>query len=368
MVWGVTLKQFGLLFLAVLFAGCGDTAASSDAGNTPVPDAHTSSDAGNTPVPDADPFENIWEGDITTEEDLIAAVDATLVTGEISLQNIDIAKISLPKLVRVDGTIIVQQVTSLTSVMLPQLVHVGEHLFVRHNEALSSVLLPLLQKVEKGFDVYGNVVLTQLDVSSLNRVASISLGNNWSLISTVFPSLERIDLRLSLSCDTLFLGTNALECEGARLPSTISLPVLVSVGERLSVANAKSLTSFSAPALTTVGGELSFAQNSDLVSVNLPGLVRVEKKINFYENQAVISYQLASLASAGSITIAESTLQRISFSSLSEILGSLTISNNRKLTAVSMPLLDNVEGNIYIRGNDISLSDCDLGRYTYECI
>ena len=187
-------------------------------------------------------------------------------------------------------------------------------------------------------------ISTPADLSAISSCTSIT-GN------LVFP----FSGLTSVSLPVLTSVGGYLWLYGNSALTSASFPVLASVGGYLSLNSNYVLTSVSFPALTSVGASgLSLYYNSALTSVSFPVLASVGGYLRLYDNDALTSVSLPVLTSVGGYLQLDSNnaLTSASFPVLGSVGGYLQLDSNNTLTSVSFPVLASVGGYLRLYDND----------------
>ena len=141
----------------------------------------------------------VWQGDVTTLEDLnrVGSGSYTEITGDLRIQQINdnLTSIDLPQLQSIGGGFIIGSNGILASVDLPQLQSIDGNVILGGNDSLASIDLPQLQSIGGWVKVSGNDTITAIDLPQLQSVGDDILieGSNDNLATISFPQLQVVD-------------------------------------------------------------------------------------------------------------------------------------------------------------------------------
>ena len=205
-------NQFLCVIGLTLMVGCTDCSTTSDVTasvESPVSNATASVEPSvsipEIPAQSCDDGMNggVWEGDITTEEELLAAKYCVEINGSILLEDLsNIREIDFPVLERMTGRIELTSIDDLLSVSLPVLASV-DAFSIYNNPSLTTISIPRLMTVEGGTSISRNHDLTTVLFPVLVRSDYISISISDSLTEIIFPMLEHIDNIWLFSLDSL---------------------------------------------------------------------------------------------------------------------------------------------------------------------
>lgn len=173
--------------------------------------------------------DGIWNGDVRTESDLIAARDCIEITGSIWIaENIsDLTEIEFPVLERVYGHVFIDGLLDLTTLSMPALITMGS-LSITKNDILTDINLPIFATVNNDIAIKFNDALIRINLPVLTTVNDdIVIRNNTTLIAVSFPVLTTVNDDLIIEHNDALTG--------------FSFPVLTTVSD-IYINNNVSLT------------------------------------------------------------------------------------------------------------------------------
>ncbi|CEP08635.1 hypothetical protein [Parasitella parasitica] len=256
-----------------------------------------------------------------------------------------------------EGSIAIKNISSFGEIMnLSQLQHVHGDLVFENNEDLSQVVLAGLKQVDGKLAFQNNRNLERLDLTQLTGVQALDISVEPALTAIQFPSgLSQIE-SLTVT-DTLVTKIEGLATSKIK---------------DVHIANNKYLKDINMNHLQQVNGVMTIAANSpnltmDLSSLSsiyqadfrglaqLAGLNRVHQitgDLSFVAN-FFSSLSLPNITQiAGTLTVSNNLqLQNLSVPQLQLLGGALSLTNNTDLSNVSVPKLQQVDGTVDITGN-----------------
>ncbi|KAI8646368.1 hypothetical protein BD408DRAFT_479886 [Parasitella parasitica] len=257
----------------------------------------------------------------------------------------------------VEGSIAIKNMTSFGEIMnLSQLQHVHGDLVFEGNADLSQVVLASLKQVDGKLVFQNNRNLERLDLTQLTGVQSLDISVEPALTAILFPSgLSHIE-SLTVT-DTL-----ATKIEG----------LATSKMKNVHIANNKYLKDINMNHLQEVNGVMTIAANSPSLTLDLSslfniyqadfrGLAQLVGLNRVHQVTGDLSFVANSFASlslpnitqiAGTLTISDNLqLRNLSVPQLQLLGGALSLTNNTGLSNVSVPSLQQVDGTVDITGN-----------------
>lgn len=313
--------------------------------------------------------DGIWEGDVRTESDVIAARDCIEITGGIWIvENTSaLTEIEFPVLERVYGEIRLNAISNLVSITMPVLAAFEDNVDISFNNALRTIVMPQvttavgiriliednavltmldfsdLTMMEAGtLAILANAALSNFDLPALTKIQSIYIIGNTSLSNFNLPALTTLEnsgLAPSGSDGNFNIERNHALIE-------INMPVLTTVGAHFLIASNDALTSITMPVfMSTERGDVSILGNAALMRVTMPVLTTVGEDLFLVDNNALTSFILPEITTVGE---------------------SLSIFANAALITVELPRLATVTTD-EVHIDNVALDSCDLGDYTDQC-
>jgi hypothetical protein len=258
-------------------------------------------DDGARPEEPACPTGEIW---LRTPED-VEAIAHCEELGEVWIELEAAGGVALPALERVNGILLLGNVTSLDVPALESCTG----LYSQSRE-LSLVAAPALRS--SGIYLAGPVPGTSLELPSLEVSSDLQLHGDWAVLS--LPQLRSVEHELDVAgVDTLHApllrevgNLVLLEGTGAKGLGSLSLPALEVVSGRIVMTNRGDGTIFPEHQIASVDlpllrqvGDLVFAGGEVLPSLSLPALERVEGGLSVAAFPALASLDLPRLAYVG---------------------------------------------------------------------
>ncbi|KAG0743940.1 hypothetical protein G6F57_005600 [Rhizopus arrhizus] len=256
----------------------------------------------------------------------------------------------------VEGSIYIQNFTANEIINLSGLQRVHGDLIIDGNRGLTQIILVNLAQVDGELKLKDSFLLKRIDFPKLTSVRSLELS--------ILPLLETVQFSQGLSevVDAITITDTAIKAiEG----------LTVNKVGNVSIANNVNLTRIDLSHLEQINGVISISANSphtilDLSSVSslfqgdfrhvatLLGLNRVQKATG---DLSFISNQFATLSLpnvteiTGTLTVSENKqLTNMSVPNLRALGGALAISNNTNLISITGPNLEIINGSIEITG------------------
>ena len=333
----------------------------------------------------------------------IASKEVKEIVGSLSVTGaLSLTSILLPRLERVQGSLIFMQLPKLeaATLQLDALKSVNENLVFRHNKALSTLSLRHLRNVDRTLEVMSNQVLETLLFDSLACVGlhlliesnpgltvvaapslkeirwDLIIGGNDALEEIQFQSLEKIGEDLVVYVlDTLksihlpllsFIGEDAEFAHLLHLQH-LRLPELKLIGEDFEVHHCYSLESVSMPSLQTVKEDVEIHNLPVCASISMPVLSEIDEDLEMYNLGAVNDIDLPSLKIIwedlflGGMPI----ISDLSMPKLTKVEGSFWLYNMPNLSRVDFANVANIGGK---KPHPPSQSSChyDLGQCDNE--
>jgi hypothetical protein len=279
------------------------------------------------------------------EFDVAEIAHCASITGNITVLAPGMTEISLPKLERVGGTLIVDDSTDLVYLRLPALKQVGSIRLVL-DPGIRAVDLSRLRTAASQVYSYSPVELSAPCLESTGALYAFNRTNPATAESAYVPRLREVVNSLQAGRIT----TPALETAGELAASYLSAPVLVSVTEGVfgevdapalvTVGGDVGARPFDAPSLTDIGGTLNYYAGQDLPALERAGgLILIDAPVTDLPALVEIDGRLAGVSCFGSgipvaTEVALPSLQRV---------GSLALCWDT-LTAVNLPALEAITG------------------------
>ena len=177
-------------------------------------------------------------------------------------------------------------------------------------------------------------------------------SQNQGTLSVATAGIRSLSVPVLAKVGTLDVGSSKVV--------TLSLPALTTAGS-INARSAGSLTSISAPVLTSLGGESDIFSDAALASVTLPSLATAQL-LYFEADPLLTTLDLHSLASGLGLRLYGSGLTSMSFAALGSVNGNVEIQNNTALTSLSFPVLTSTT-DLSLQGNT-SLATLSLPMIT----
>ena len=416
----IRYNQFLCVIGLTLMVGCTDcstTATSISDATAPAepPTSNATSPTVSIPeIPDESCGDGtnggVWEGDVTTEEELFAAKYCIEINGSVLLENSsNITGIDFPVLERIVGSFSLIDIYRLLSISMPVLATVNEFT-ITNSDALMNLLLPNLTiVVSEDFAIENSDALMTISMPRLRIVeGDISIKDNGVLTTISLPSLVRSDYMIIENLPSL----TELDCSKSRLEqingdfrliesdalvdfsmpvltyvqsnvvfenndalTSISMPVLTSVDYAFAIQGNPVLTSVSLPLLKEMYGSFILDNNNSLTEIYLPKLIDTDFSLFIENNDALTSISMPVFIATGTdnvdsesifgyvVIVNNEALTSISLPALTSVNASIYINTNEALTNISMPSLNSVREDIIIEDTD-AVINCDLGSYS----
>jgi hypothetical protein len=273
-------------------------------------------------------------------------LDALTSAGDVRISGLDRARLSLPALTTVAGTLRFDGNQGPQAIDLPVLAQVSNDLHLEGLFALRSLAMPALARV--GGDLLLRATsLVALDLANLEEVGGELEIAALSLAAVRAPRLRSIgvgdasDASLSVTLtelEELELGQlttigGVISVHGNRDLRTVRFPALTTAKE-LSVRESSAVEVIAAPALASVE-DLAFVALPALRTLDLSGLVEVTRTVFMLQCPLSDLSGLRSLASVGRISLTSvAGLQDFRDLSSLQQLRSLSLSDNPALTSL----------------------------------
>lgn len=230
---------------------------------------------------------SIFNGDII----LAAPIDSAVINGVKSVQ----------------GSITVQNITTLSSIAAPNLANISDTLRLEILQSLSSASFPALTSVKN------------LDLITLNKLDKINFAAGVN------------------SIDTLIVSDTTLTTLAGIAPTDLSL---------LNINNNRYLTSIQF-ALRSVD-ELDISSTANALDLQFPYLTTVHN-MTIRDAKTVNIYNITSINST--LSFVNTSISTINLPKVKEIGGSLALVSNSQLTNISFPILESIGGGFQIANN-----------------
>ncbi|ORY94488.1 hypothetical protein BCR43DRAFT_476237 [Syncephalastrum racemosum] len=229
------------------------------------------------------------------------------------------------------GTLTVDQ-SAATQLKLDGVTMLEGDLVMMNNEGLSKLSFPKLQAINGAFKLENNKALNGLDMPALTALKSFQVAVHPALPAISFPAgLAQAD-KIAIS------DTTVTKIDGLSL-SKLS---------ELVIDNNIYLRSIGLAHLSEISSSLIISANSPALSLDLSAVKNIRD--GSFRNLAGIS--LSGLTKvAGDISFISNTFDSLEMSNITEIGGTLTISNNKKLGKLSVPELTRLGGALSVGDN-----------------
>ena len=196
------------------------------------------------------------------------------------------------------------------------------------------------------------------DASGMAEVSGPCEGGTDGVIDGSYRILDPADAAAIAGCKTI---KRNLTVDATALTS-LSLPLLTTVGGYFAVSGNPALTSLSLPLLTTIGaylagGSFEVSDNTALTSLSVPVLMTVATFFTVSGNPALTSLSLPSLATVGKFNgtgfyVGDNTaLTSLSAPVLTTVTDFFRVGDNTGLTALSLPVLTTVVREFIVDNN-----------------
>ncbi|KAL9539481.1 hypothetical protein MBANPS3_010229 [Mucor bainieri] len=244
----------------------------------------------------------------------------------------------------VEGSIAIQNLSSYGDIInLSQLQQVHGDLVFEGNGDLTQVVLASLKQVDGKLVFQNNRQLERLDLTQLTSVQSLDISVEPALHAILFPSgLSQIDT-LTVT-DTI-----ATKIEG----------LTTSKIKDVHIANNKYLKDINMNHLQQVNGVMTIAANSPNLTLDLSSLS------NIYQGDFRDLAQLVGLNKVhqitGDLSFVANSFASLSLPNITQIAGTLTVSNNLQLKNLSVPQLQMLGGALSL-ANNTQLSSVDVPK------
>ena len=229
-----------------------------------------------------------------------------------------------------------------------------ENAFDNGKESLLSIELPALETVAGQITVNSEKV-GRICLNALSEVMSLYV-NGKSVNEISLPLLKTVYGNLTVSSGTTASGANGEITE-------FSLPALESVGGNFTLQTLSNLSSLSLPVLKTISEKLNFKLLPLVEIISFPALERVGGTIAVpYDMSGLKSLQMPGLKEAGAIDIDGRNnapiIETLDFSSLEQVNGAFALSY-LNIASLSLTSLFSVDGTFDLRYMQ-SLKELDL--------
>ncbi|KAI8384879.1 uncharacterized protein BYT42DRAFT_563932 [Radiomyces spectabilis] len=246
---------------------------------------------------------------VNSQQDLDSIRQCRLFTGTITVDQTDASSLKFNGVETLDGSVILTGNNALTQLSFPQLVSVSNQIKLENNRALVSVDFPMLQSV-RSFEIIVHPAL-----QALSFPAELSHIDTFTVTDT---TITRVD------------GLKAAQIRDFTVTNNIYL---------------KSVT---ASNMTAINGMLMIADNSPGFSLDLSSVQSV-RSIVFRTVGTLNLSQLSKIN--GDVALIANSFDEFALSKLQSIDGTLTISNNKRLSKLSFPELTRLGGTLSITDN-----------------
>ncbi|GAB7342070.1 hypothetical protein MBLNU457_g0352t1 [Dothideomycetes sp. NU457] len=281
----------------------------------------------------------------------------TTFTGSIAIATGTTGDISLNGLQTIQGSLIANNVTGMTSLSGSTLQTITDSFSLQSLTILTTLNFPQLTNVQT------------IDWNVLNALQYLSFGtqgvqeaSSVSIQDTQLNSLNGINLQ---EVDTMFIANNNYLNEiNMQLGNITQALTLQSNGRNVSATfpnliwaynmTIRNVTTFSSPSLASLNGSFGFYSN-EVSSINAPNLTTVGGALSFVSNTDLTSLSMPMLRTVnGGLQVANNTeLDTVSFPMLRTIGGALDFNGN--FSNVSLPALTDVKGAFNLQSSaDIS--------------
>jgi hypothetical protein len=273
---------------------------------------------------------------IATSADLGAFAHCTRLAGSLTLQTTELVEVSLPMLERVEGSVRIGQLTSLTSASFPA-----------------------LTTVTGTFSLDVNKTLATLDLSALESVDELSLRNTFSLETLDLSALRSVGaLGFSAIGIAEWVNDTITHLRALRIGESgallkVRMSALASTDGQLIIDENHKLAVIELPALETVGGLCSVSNNWPLKTLELPKLKQVAgDHFEISSSRELTLLALPLLHGVGGWLFSDNdAISTLTLPALEEISEWFEIRGNSALSTLSMPLLKTGQGPIRIEDN-----------------
>ncbi|MEL6183133.1 MAG: hypothetical protein AAFU79_00820, partial [Myxococcota bacterium] len=314
------------------------------------------------PVNEPLDLNDVWAGDLVFEQpaQLVQLSRVSSVAGSLIIRTTaELATLSLPGLVRVDGDVIIEKLPMdgpELRVELPNLLQLGGGVELRDLGVPVTFSAPRLGRADYVRLARG---APKLELDLLLILRGRLQVEDAQLDALAFPSLE------SVGGEILFRRVRTADPSGAaEIP--VDLPLLREVGRNLTFAGTTE-TRFSAPELLTLGGTLEL--DGAKVALQLDRLNTVDGGLRILES--VFDLDAPALMEVrGRITLAEGVFEGpprsgrrrgLFLPALERVAGSIRVMDFMGLESFEAPALSSAEGEVVFSGlPDLVL--IDLGR------
>ncbi|KAG0187963.1 hypothetical protein DFQ28_005622 [Apophysomyces sp. BC1034] len=229
------------------------------------------------------------------------------------------------------GTITIEN-TGATDLKLDGIELLEGDLVISDNSALTRFTLPALEAVNGVVKFQNNKLLNTLDMRKLAGLRSFEIS--------VHPALNLLSFPTGLSQAERFMvtDTTVTQINGLKLSS---------IGDMV-ISNNIYLKSLAVGNLTQLKGSLTVTANSQALNLDFSSLLALND--GSFRNLAGIDFSSLSRIS-GDISFISNTFSSLSLPKLSDVAGTLTLSNNMQLSNLSMPQLRHLGGALSLGGN-----------------
>ncbi|KAI9363583.1 hypothetical protein BD770DRAFT_463950 [Pilaira anomala] len=243
-----------------------------------------------------------------------------------------------------EGSIMIQNMTaSEDSLNLSQLKQVQGDLIIDGNADLSQIVLASLQQVNGQLKFQNNRQLKRLDLTQLTAVRSLEIS--------VQPSLDTIQFPSGLSqIETLTVtDTIASKIEGLTTGKM----------KDIKIANNIYLKDLNFNHLQQVSGIISVSANAPNLSLDLSSISSIYQ--GDFRNLARLIGLNQVRQVTGDLSFIGNTFSSLSLPNMTQIGGTLTVTDNKQLQNLSVPQIQILGGALSL-GNNTQLSHVDLPK------
>ena len=263
-----------------------------------------------------------------------------------------LATIVFHALARIGGLLNISHEPSLTSIMLPSLNIVGGSVFICCNDVLAVVNLPALTLVFEYLLInsmvsskFGSFVLSTVNLPILSYV-----GDRLNFYDFGSPNLAWATTAFIQSLATVRRGFSFTGSIGL---TSLFAPNMTTVGTEIVINKHADLVSLSFPVLSYIGSNLELQGNRALTALCLPALIRLGGffDLEFQAAITLLNVPLLSFIGGNMRIFFNPSLQSITLPRVARIGGFLDISGSGGMTALAVPLLSMIGGYVNISQN-----------------
>ncbi|ORX42893.1 hypothetical protein DM01DRAFT_1296262 [Hesseltinella vesiculosa] len=247
--------------------------------------------------------------EIKTQEDFDQLKTCRIYTGNIVVDRTGIVEMSLRGVELLEGNLVIHSNEALQKVDLPNMQAINGQLRMSNNKILRSVLMPSLS------------ILRQFEIS-------------------VHPNLKELSFPAGLHQIEQFsvTDTTLTSIEGMSMPRI----------KTLTITNNKYLKQFSAPNLNRIMSSVTISANSPSLVVGFDKLQELD--VGTFRNLAGVSLKGLTMVS-GDISFVSNGFDKLSLPAMKRVVGTLTLSDNKKLKQLSVPELAFLGGALSVVSN-----------------